>query len=392
MININFGNLFTVELLHKYYTDQLCPDFNIAPSAKTLKVNAGHKIIARQYNNQLFAGTQSDGVSVPPSLKPFTPVEAGMQMTFFMNIVNPLFVNYTNLPFTASSGKIYYFTNRNTNPANGKKFLSTPIALYKNTNTYLPGDLAANAAGMVFRAIRSNNPAKKFATTNATYWAQVDSNQYATAADILPVQPSISTWTFASAQPSVVISVLGFNPATSQYDKPVLSQTITFTNPQTSFALELGSIDPGKYSLTVNGAQQWIYLNDEITPGSTFAVIDIYNDPAPAKSQLVNATQVLQSPVYSILFLNRATIWKYVLASGTIGTVSDAANVYQFANPASPITSLTPIPLTDKALNLTLQLTNHHNYTSIACADPQRLTNIAQAGDTYSCSEIFLNY
>lgn len=393
MININFGNLFTVEVLHKYYTNQLCPDFSITPSAKTQQVVNGHKAIAKQYNNQVQAGIQSDGVSVPPSLKPFMPVETGMQMTFFMNMVNPLFVNYTNLPFAASAGKIYYFTNRNANVANGKNFISAKIPAYKNTVSYLPGDLATNAAGMVFRAIKSNNPANKFATTNATYWQQVDINQYATLNDVLPLLPSVSTWTFTAPQASAVIAVLGYNPATSNYDSPVLSKTIPFTpGPLSSFVLDLSILAPGKYSLTVNGVQQTVYINDEINAGSTFGVIDIFNDATPATAQLVTAAGVLKSPVYSIYFLNRATIWKYIVASGTTGTVNDAANVYKFINPASTITSLTPIPLSDKALNLTLALTNHQNYNPIACADPQRLTNIALAGDTYSCSEIFLNY
>jgi len=52
MIDINFGNLFAIELLHSYYKDQLCPDFTISISNETVKVLGGHQMIVKQYNNQ----------------------------------------------------------------------------------------------------------------------------------------------------------------------------------------------------------------------------------------------------------------------------------------------------------------------------------------------------
>ncbi|MGZ3751833.1 MAG: hypothetical protein ACXVB0_08955 [Mucilaginibacter sp.] len=391
MISINFGSLFTVELLHQFYTNKLCPDFNIVTSAWTQKVLDGHKALAKPYGNQLYTGikTTGDGIAVP--FKPFVTVEKGMQMTFFLKLNNPLFVNYTNLPFVANAGKIYYFTNRNNNISNGKNFLSTKILPYKNTTTYAPGDLAVNGSGVVFTAMRSNNSTHQFDTTHTDYWMQVDNNQYPSINDTLPVLPSVSTYKFTSPQSSAVIAVLGYDTAALTYTKTVLSKTIPFAGPISSFTLDLSALDPGKYKLSVNGLQQWVYINDEITDSSTFAVIDIFNDVTPVSCRLVNPSQVLQSPKYSIFFLNRATIWKYVLPVGHSGAISDGTNKYHFTGPANTVTSTTPIPLSDVALNLTLTLNSNH-YTPIACADPQRLTNIAQAGDNYSCSEIFLNY
>ncbi|MDR6943329.1 hypothetical protein [Mucilaginibacter pocheonensis] len=390
MIDVNFGNLFTVELLHSYYKDQLCTDFSIAVSTETSKVINGHKMIVKQHNNQLYAGIHCSG-NVNP-LKPFIPVETGMQLTFFMKLNNSLFYNFTNLSST-NPGKIYYFTNRNNNVSNAKTFLSSPIPLYNNANTYHPGDLATNAANEVYRAIVTNDPLHQFDLTHTDHWMKVDKNQYLSEKDALQWLPPVSTYQLGSVQPSAGISVLGYDTAAATYTKPVLSKTITFSNPVSSFTLDLSGLQPGKYSLTINGKQQWIYINDELNGSKVFAVIDIFNDAAPAPCQLVDAAGLLVSPMskFSIYFLNRATIWKYILASNKLGKINDAANLYHFANPASVITSLTPIPLSNKALNLKLTV-NNHDYSPIACADPQRLSTIIKGTDTYPCSEIFLNF
>lgn len=390
MIDINFGNLFSIELLHSYYKDKLCSDFSISASANTLSLINGHKMTVRQHGNQLVAGVYCNGNVAP--LTPFVPIEEGTRFTFFMKLNNSLFFNFTNLPATVP-GKIYYFTNRNNNVANGKSFLSSKIDVYKNTNTYIPGDLAATTPGVIYRAIGSSDPAHKFALTDTNHWMKVDSNQYSSEKDALRWLPSLSTYQFAAPQSSAVVSVLGYNTATATYTLPVLSNTMTFTAPASSFKLDLSILQPGKYSLTINGKQQWIYINDELNGIGAFAVIDIFNEATPASCMLLDGTGHLinPSPKYSINFLNRATIWKYIIASKKSGTINDKANVYKFANPASIITSLTPIPLSNGPLDFKLTL-NNHDYTPIACADPQRLVSISKGADTYACSEIFLNF
>lgn len=399
MININFGSLFTIELLHKFYSDQLCPDFTITPTILTQQVISGNKAIARQYKNQLIGGIQCDGISSP--LKTLSPVATGMQMTFFMTLNNPLFVNYTNLPSASSSSTIYYFTNRNSNPGNGKNFLSSKIPAYNSATPYLPGSLVVDGSSIVFSAIKSNNSGSPFDTSHSDYWTRIDNNQYPTTNDILTWLPSISTYKFPSAQTSAAISVLGYNTASDDYTKSYISTNINLGALIPSFTLDLSVLAPGKYSLSVNGSTpQWIYINDELNSSSTFGVIDIFNDATPASCQLVDTGQNVFSPIYSIYFLNRATIWKYTLKSDTAGTLIDSTTPatihYQFDNNASPnvpsvFLSKTPIPLSDTALTLTLTLSSN-NYAPIACASPQRLTNIVLTGDSYSCSEIFLNY
>jgi hypothetical protein len=393
MIDVNSGKLFRIDLLHSFYADQSCPDFVVAPSAQTLKIMNGHKIITKQYNNQFFANVQTDG-----SGKSMTAMEEGMQLTFFLQLKNPVFFNYTNLPFTSSPGKIYYFTNRNNNNANKKNFISAAITAYKKSTMYHPGDIVSKS-GTIFRAILTN----KVAPPDKNSWMMVDANQYMSEADALTWLPSLSTYTFDTAQTIADIEVRGFdaenNPITS------LSKTITFLNPVLSFDLDLSSLKPGKYNLKVNAdTDQWIYINDELKTTGAFAVIDIFNennlDPL---FLLQDKNDFLLSPVYSIYFLNRATIWKYVLMNSykNLGIVdAGEPSVYSFKTTASnTIVSASPIPMSEVPLTFTLTANNAGDipvtFSSIACASPERLVSYQFAPpleDLFGCSEIYLNY
>ena len=93
MININFIKLFTVEILNKYYSDQLCADFIITPSSRTASVMSGYNLVVKQYGNRLYVGIPADATGTPN----FLPDE-GTQLVFFMQCTNPLFFNFTNCP------------------------------------------------------------------------------------------------------------------------------------------------------------------------------------------------------------------------------------------------------------------------------------------------------
>jgi hypothetical protein len=411
MIDIQFGKLFTIELLHAYFTSGQCNDFSITPAARTLTVMHGYRIVTKQFANALYAGIQVTGsagsiplspAASPPGPRPFIVPAPEMQLTFYLQLQHSLFFNYTNLPSSYPPGKVYYFTNRNNNTTNGKHFLSAFLA-YVNTSIYSPGELATDPSGMVFECIKTAAGISP-STANSAYWAQIDKNQYASEADALRWMPSLSTYTFASGlQSSVSVQVWGYNVATGDYTASIVSNNFSFTTPLPFFTLDLSALPPGKYHLTVKGNNQvvpddlWIYLDDELQGQEVFAIIDLYNDSSLAGPyQLLSATDSLLSPLYSCDFLSRSTIWKYIIASGSAGTIVDAAGLYQFTTPAAAtLYSLSPIPLREASLDLSLTIGANSPYAPIACPSPQRLVNYQPnppSGDIYSCSEIYLNY
>lgn len=394
MTDTKYSLLFTLQLLHKYFKDEACPDFIIIPSDKTKEVLDGRKIIAKQYKHQLYAGVQLDELG-----KPLPTPEEGMQLTFFLQLNNPLFFNYTNLPFSSPGNNIYYFTNRNINSSNGRQFLSAPYPSYDGTKAYKPGDLTTNVSGTVFQATRTSTGVTPPANdVLSDFWKQVDAttnqNHYMSDSDTLQWLPSLSTYNFTTAQPSADIKVFGYNAASGQYDQPALSYFIQFANPVFGFSLNLTPLTTGKYKLIINGKEQLIYINDELSRKKVFAVIDIFNDNTlSAGYKIMNGDSLINpSPVFTIYFLNRSTIWRYVLPTGVNGVITDNAGIYKFPVAASDnVFSIAPIPLNDKPLDIKLKV-GTDPLTTVGCPTPERLTSHTNAGDIYYCSEIFVNY
>jgi hypothetical protein len=403
MTSIGYGYFFRVELLHKYFANNICNDFVIIPSVLTQATLNGNKMLARQYGNTLYGALQVDDAG-----KAFMTPSNNLQLTFFLRLNNPVFFNYTNLPSVYQSGKIYYYTNRNNNVSNSKNFLSQPIA-FSNTTTYHPGDLAPDANGVMFECISTCTGIFP-SNANSTNWMPIDKNRYTSESDALQWMPSISTFTFSSVQTGAAIQVFAFNTANGSFTTSVLSKTITFGQSTKSFKLDLSVLSPGKYRLVINNVAQFIYINDELGTNPAFAVIEIFNDSnLPAAYKLLTGT-TLNSPLYSINFLNRATIWKYILNNGSKGniTVNPPDNPpnsppdqpdFNFPGPAANvIVSGSPIPLSEAALNISLALTTINNkpvnvnINDVACASPGMLTSFIKGSDNYACSEIFLNY
>jgi len=404
MTSISYGNFFKVELLHKYFANNISNDFVVTPSVLTQSLLNGNKMLAKQYGNTLYSALQVDDLG-----KAFLTPSNNLQLTFFLYLNNAAFFNYTNLPSVYQPGKLYYFTNRNNNVSNGKNFISQSI-VFGNTTTYHPGDLAPDANGVMFECVSSCTGIVP-SNANSTNWMPIDKNRYTSESDALQWMPSVSTFTFSTAQASAAIQVFAFNTANGTFTTSILSKTITFGQSTKSFTLDLSVLRPGKYRLVINNASQFIYINDELGAKPAFAVIEIFNDSTlPVVYKLLTGT-TLNSPLYSINFLNRATIWKYMLNSGSKGNITvnppdnppnsppDTQPVFNFPGPsANVIVSGSPIPLSETALNISLALTTVNNkpvnvnINDIACASPQMLTSFSKGPDNYACSEIHLNY
>lgn len=398
MIDIDFSLLFQVQLLHRYYADGRCPDFTIVPSAKASAILAGCKFVVRQHGNQLIAATQSPAGS--PLTPPFNRPGPNNPLTFFLQCNTVTFFNITDLP-GAAGGKLMYFTNRNNNAANGSLFLSAPMSAYDSATTYSAGDLVLSG-GTVYEAIHSSNSGSPFPVTDTAHWVATDQDRYVTAPDLLTWLPAISQYVLPGPQASVTYQVNGYNPALGDYSTVTLGPTaVNFPNPVSSFSLDLSALAPGKYILVVDGAQTAVYLNSELTGTSTYcAVIELFDESTlPAGYALFDATgTTLLSPNYTIDFMNRATIWQYTLVTQQAAAITDTAGVYQFTCTVSPppvvvtITSNTPIPLVESSYQFSISQPGSVSISNIACAGTARLQQISQAGDTYYCSPIYLNY
>jgi hypothetical protein len=193
--------------------------------------------------------------------------------------------------------------------------------------------------------------------------------------------------------------VKGYNTGAGSYTETVLSKTITFPLPVSSFSLDLRSLPPGKYILQIDGGDEVpIYVNEELNGQNVFGIIDLYCESTLASGyKMLDTSNQLLSPAYKILFPNRALLWKYILQHSSGGSIlDDPTDFYQFETPPSDppntIVSKTAIPFTETPKTSFKLTIGANNYNSIANASPERLASIIRDKELLTCSEIYLNY
>jgi hypothetical protein len=397
MININYDIFFTVELLHKYFGAEACNDFLIVPTTATQNILNGYHIMIKQFGSKLYAYIQTDD-----SKRPFLIPEEGTQLTFLLQLKSPSFFNYTDL----ENNGIFYFSNRVNNVSNARNFLSEPIDPHVNATHYQNGDIALDTAdNFIYQSlVRDNtNPLNDTAA-----WRKVDENRYVISVkDVLTWVPSVYNFPVNTATTPVTVSGFGYDGA-GGYTKLLFSNLTAVKD--AAVPIDFSAFPPGKYILKIDSDEYPIYINDELKNNTVFGVIELFVESTLAPDYLVLKQDVINpdennkllAPAYFIYFLNRTTIWKYVLNPNSKGQISAAG----FSFPASdenPIFSLTPIPLSERPITANLQFStiiNGHptptiNISPMDCASPERIINYQPnppTGEVFHCSEIFLNY
>jgi hypothetical protein len=404
MIDLKYGPLFSVELLHKYAGNQSCNDFTVVPSLLTQQILNNYRIVVKQYDNVLYGYMDLDPAALAlhtPLQKPLIVPGEGPQLTFFLLLNNPLFFNYTSIRTANNNGNVYYFSNRNNNISSNKKFLTRgDFPGYDLGATYSYEELVVDG-GICYQSVRGNNSGNLLTDNNS--WRKTDLdphqlNRFVSSEDLLSWLPSISQFPYSASAATFDVTITGLD-----VNGNGIAITKTINNPDKlpSFPLDLSGIGAGKYLLSINDTTPPppipIYLNDELSNKGVFGIIDIFFQGTSDDYRILDTDNILQSPVYSLYFLNRATIWKYILTSTkNDAVITDSNNNYFFTTiqqplpppPQTPTTILSqfPIPLTETPLTLKLD----NQITSPPCASPNRLA-IGGSDQAYY-SEIFLNY
>lgn len=344
MININFIRLFTVEILNKYYSDQVCDDFVITSSARTASVMHGYNLVSKQYGNRLYAGIPADATTGVPAFLP----DEGTQLVFFLRCNNPLFFNFTNSPVGGLNGNLLYFTNNNDNPpVNGKLVLTAPVPAYSGATAYNIGDLVLSG-GTVYEAVQNNTGV---ALTDTANWLAVDTDSYVSAADVKHIHKDPAQ---QAADPNDLVHFL----------------------PDADYSELLNATD-------------------------ICAVLNIVNDSTLANGyNLLTGGKVTLPPaqkLFTIYFLNRATKWKYIMLPASTGVIKQTApTTGTLAFPGGPaanqVTSAYPLRFNDMqpaANAYTFQLTtaSGQTVTPLPLASPDIIKK-----DTSLYAEIYLNY
>ncbi len=92
---MKYLQLFSLELIHDYYADRRCPDFQIEPTAETQRLLVNCRSTLKSISNGVRAVIAADDQNAP-----FVPLPSNAVFTFHLFLQNPdfpLFTDYTEL-------------------------------------------------------------------------------------------------------------------------------------------------------------------------------------------------------------------------------------------------------------------------------------------------------
>lgn len=176
-MNIHYSILFTIELLHEYYSNGRTTDIVLVPTADTEALFRKMRIRWRQAGSRYLAlieaAEKTPGVYMPsintPTQNFFRQAFGKTVLRFVVVQQNNLFANITNL--LLQSGSRYIFSNRSANQLGGAFFLSAPVTTFATGREYLPGNLAMRASnGQVFEALTKHTSTSASQLNNKTLW------------------------------------------------------------------------------------------------------------------------------------------------------------------------------------------------------------------------------
>lgn len=392
-MNLRYKKVFSVELLHDFYADKHCEDFEIIPSVRTTSVLRGHGMLFKMIGNKLVVM-----VRVDENDKPSIDFGRSGKLTFFMKLINPHFINFTNLDYQPSEPKKYYFNNINQTKIGSTLYLNPKVDLYNSANDYAIGNLVANASDSVYEAIKPALGASAHALTDKDYWISRGKIQYVNSSHLLEVSPYLYLFNAAS-NTSFTVNVFGLNSTSGVYDVQVLDTVnLTFSEPQTTVPVYLEKLLSGKYKIDVNGETKYVYTDSDAVYNNVFGIIEIFNYlPGSNAFALYNSSGVAKQSLFTINFANRSVIWKYIARSSDVTSVNDSrppADKLSFIPQAgNQFISAKPVSVSQKPLTtLSLVSTALGNISHIANPGTERLGTIEIDGNTYYSAELHLNY
>ena len=388
-MQLSYKILFVVEVLHDYYSDARCADFTIEPTAETQLLFKNQQILWRNMGNKFYALVRLvEG-------KPLVPLSPDLVFRCYLKLNGMQFANFTNIEVNYSAGQRLYLTNLHQHHLNGTRFITQQIAAYNGATSYLPGSFAQHVNGDVYEAIRSSNNGNAHALNESTFWENRLQQRYATPGDLTFSASNLFRFQLPAPVVAASIDVFRFNTANGNYDLPALpNQVLNFPQNQSEVLVNLGSLPPARYRVQVNAESAFVYADSRIQQEQVFGMVEIFNHlPAANQSSLLNNDGTVKETVFTVRFANRVALWKYLVNAGSAVTaIKDSNGTYSFVKSGDAFISNRPIPLTETPIrSFFLESGNAGPPFALSNAAINRIRTLQRDGDTFYCSEIFLN-
>lgn len=355
-MKVQYQILFSIEVLNTYYRTGFWKEVSFVPLPETKKLLRDCGFQIRQVKNQLLIIAPLDLVTGLPNKLP----EMFSKFSFVLEPETPGYINFTNLPFGDSGLPCFCFHNRIANVVGSVNYITSPIQAYANATTYHPGDFAVGADGKTYESIKTNAGAQvpnDAVAASKNFWAIRNNGQFVTGADFQNREDGTSfllefVGAFLSVTTSVPqtthrVSVYAFNFVTGNFDRQVLSDTLTSDSPTSLVQIDLRSLDSGEYKVKVNDDVRFVY-HATAFPNGVPMFIDIFHLPKTDPNSFLKMDDTLKGIKYTLQFSGRRVYWRYKTRTNAIDTVLDSTGEFTFvADGPRFFISEKPLPLSD---------------------------------------------
>lgn len=393
--------LFSVDILNDYYKNGLCTDFKIVPSAETAFLMRNMQLVYKNIGNRAIVLAKLKRDSNPAlDGKPFIPINTNTKFVFYMSLNRPEFSSLTNISLDELRTKRFYFSNINQNKHQTFSHLTAVIKDYDNTKQYQPGDFADDGTKQIFECIKTTTGNN---TANASFWASRADVQYASVIDSVRPVNTILNYKAPAASLVHTINFFQFDLLTNDYTTLVLNTTLTFKDPVQDIQVDLSKLAKGKYRMSVDGENSFIYADDEMIYSGYFGVIEIFSFfPDGDDFAFLDINGKPAEKEFFIRFANRLATLKYLTPKHTVTAITDPANKYTFIQtPPLPAAadffqSDIPVPLTELPERFDLQLSPQISNSPPRAPGPDVsipgvITKTSAPANDFYCN-IYLNY
>jgi hypothetical protein len=247
------------------------------------------------------------------------PITRPERLTFWLQVSDRTFANFTNLPFDNPQPTIFYFSNLSNNiqtadTATPHLFLSQPLSSYATNREYLLGELVVQETNTL-EAVQYQ-PSSATAPAESD-WEFLPLSQYVSALDQVPRQGFFYSLRLTDVLPGEIIQI-----TLTDVDKRVtFIQEVNIPDSHSIgdpliVPLQFSGQKTGFYRLLLDGIElDSFVLCDPLISQNAFALVEITLNPSLptdfALLQVSDRQTLIQPKTYRIRFKNRVTRWRY---------------------------------------------------------------------------------
>ncbi len=335
-ITVIYNMLFEVKILHHYFLNSGMKNFaimtgdeqaemllsydvrevfSITPTSESRNHLDRHHCLCKQTATGLIVGLKAQlEDQTQKKYRPFISIDNDLIFTFHLHTKNFALLNYTDLPLTGDSGKVYLFSNRKGPAVKEFPSLCTSPDSYSNSLEYLPGDMVVDNEASPATLYTAKLKTTDDPVGSPDWLVEKKSDgfpmSYANPADRhqLVRQQLLYKVKTADVVPEVVITTASGNV--------VEVKSAILPGEFRTIQLDLRGLPEGFYSLHAESEDSSyqddmvFYLLQQKEP--PFAILELHVKSDTAAYDMLDPQGCMLGPSYELRFRNRATYWRYV--------------------------------------------------------------------------------